>query len=67
MWEPTSGVDLSRVNIKTLRNSNLEIMFHGFLMDKIHIWENSKKNGLFHLGYIIAYLIILFFLFILTI
>jgi hypothetical protein len=36
-------------------------------MKKTHIWENSRIDGLVHLGYNIAYLIILLFLFLLTI
>jgi hypothetical protein len=43
----------------------LEIMSYGFPKEKKHIWENSKKDGLVHLGYNIAYPIILFFLFLL--
>jgi hypothetical protein len=34
---------------------------------KKNTWVNSKKDGLVHLGYNIAYAIILFFLFLSTI
>jgi hypothetical protein len=67
MWEPTSGVDFYGINIKILRSSNLEIMSYGFPKEKKHIWANSRKDGLVHLGYNIAYPIIHFFLFLLTI
>jgi hypothetical protein len=40
--------------------SNLEIMFYGFQKDKKHVWENSRKDGLVHSGYNIAYPTILF-------
>jgi hypothetical protein len=67
MWEQTNGPDLRGVNKKTQRRSfNLEIMFYGFPREKI-TWANSRKDGLVHSGYIIAYPIILFFLFLLTI
>jgi hypothetical protein len=49
------------------RSSNLEIMSYGFPKEKKHIWANLRKDGLVHLGYNIAYLIILLFLFLLTI
>jgi hypothetical protein len=48
------------------KNSNLEIMSYGFPKEKKHIWANSRKYNLVHLGYNIAYPIMLFFLFILT-
>jgi hypothetical protein len=68
MWEPTSGTYFYGVNIKILRKScNLEIMFYGFPREKKHIWANSRKDGLVHLGYSIAQPIILFFLFLSTI
>jgi hypothetical protein len=68
MWEPTSGADLCGVNKKILRrSSNLEIMFYGFPKEKKHIWANSRKDGLLHSRCNITYLIILFFLFLLTI
>jgi hypothetical protein len=66
MWEPTSGTNLCGVNKKTQRSFNLEIMFYGFPMHKKHTWENSRKNGLVHSGYNIAYPIILLFLFVST-
>jgi hypothetical protein len=49
------------------KSSNLEIMFYGFPKEKKHIWANSRKGGLVHLGYNITHPIILFFLFLLTI
>jgi len=68
MWDPTSGKNFYGVNRKILRrSSNLEIMSYGFLKEKKDIWANSRKDGLVHLRYSIAYLIILFFLFLLTI
>jgi hypothetical protein len=36
------------------------MMFYGFPREKIHTWANSRKNGLVHSGYNIAYPIILF-------
>jgi hypothetical protein len=36
-------------------------MFYGFSKEKKHIWEISRKDGLVHLGYNIAYPIILFY------
>jgi hypothetical protein len=42
-------------------------MFYGFPREKNHIWANSKKDGLAHSGYSIAYPITLLFLFMLTI
>jgi hypothetical protein len=30
-------------------------MFYGFPRGEIHIWANSRKDGLAHLGYKIAY------------
>jgi hypothetical protein len=67
MWEPTSGIHLCGINRKILKSSKLEIMFYGFPKEKKHVWKNTKKDGLLHLGYNIAYLIILFVLFMLTI
>jgi hypothetical protein len=68
MWEPSSGTYLYGFNKKILRrNSNLEIMLYGFPREKKHIWENSRKDGLVHSWYNIAYPIILLFLFLLTI
>jgi hypothetical protein len=68
MWEPTNGAYFYGVNRKILkRSSNLEIMSYGFPKEKKHIWANSRKDGLVHSGYNIAYPIILFFLFMLTI
>jgi len=62
------GVDFYGVSKKILRkSSNLEIMSYGFLREEKKIWSNSRKDGLVHLGYSIAYPIILFFLFLLTI
>jgi hypothetical protein len=67
MWEPTDGIYFCGVNRKLLnRSSNLEIMSYGFLEEKKHILANSKKDSLVHLKYIIVYLIIFFFLFLLT-
>jgi hypothetical protein len=40
------------------KSSKLETMFCGFPKEKIHIWENSRKDGLVHSGYNIAYRII---------
>jgi len=51
----------------TKKNSNLEIIFCGFLREKKHTRENSRKDDLIPLGYNIAYLIILLFLFMLII
>jgi hypothetical protein len=42
-------------------------MFSGFPKEKRHIWANSKKDGLDHLGYSIVYPTTQFFLFLLTI
>jgi hypothetical protein len=68
MWELISGVDFYGVNRKILRSSsNLKIMFYGFLKEKKHILANSRKDGLVHSRYNIAYPIILLFLFLLTI
>jgi len=68
MWEPTSGVDFYGIDKKILRrSSNLEIMPYGFLKQKKHIWENSRKDGLVHSRYNIAYPITFYFLFVLTI
>ncbi len=68
MWEPIGGADLCGVNRKILRkSSNLEIMSYGFQNEKKHIWANSRKDGLIHSGYNIAYPIILLFLFLLII
>jgi hypothetical protein len=68
MLEPTNGADLCAVNRKTQRkNSNLEIMFCGFPKEKRHTWASLRKDGLVHSRYNIAYPIILFFLFLLTI
>jgi hypothetical protein len=68
MWEPTNGIDFCGVNKKILRrSSNLEIMSYGFPKEKKHIWANSRKDGLVHSRYNIAYPIILFFLFLLII
>ncbi len=68
MWESTSGTDFCGINRKILRKiSNLGIMSYGYPKEKKHIWENSRKDGLVHLGYSISYPIILFFLFLLTI
>jgi hypothetical protein len=62
MWEPTNGAYFYGVNRKILkRSSNLEIMSYGFPKEKKHIWANSRKDGLVHSGYNIAYPIILFF------
>jgi hypothetical protein len=64
MWEPTNGTIFCEINRKAQKISfNLEIMFYGFPKEKIHTWENSRIDGLVHLGYNIAYPIILFFLF----
>jgi hypothetical protein len=68
MWKQTCGAYLYGINKKTQRkNPNLEIMFYGFPKEKRHTWANSGKVGLLHLGYSIAYPIILLFLFLLTI
>jgi len=68
MWEPTNEANFYGVNRKILkRSSNLENMFFGFPREKKQIWANLKKAGLVHLGYTIAYSIILFLLFLLTI
>jgi hypothetical protein len=68
MWEQTIGTNFCGVDRKThRRNFNLEIMFYGFPREKRHTWANSKKVGLVHSRYSIAYPIILFFLFLLTI
>jgi len=68
MWGLTSGAYFYGVNRKILRkSSNLKIMFYGFPKEKKHIWANSKKDGLVHSRYNIAYPIISFFLFMLTI
>jgi hypothetical protein len=68
MLEQTIGANFNGINKKTQRrNSNLEIMFYGFPREKKHTWASSRKDGLVHSGYNIAYLIILIFLFLLTI
>jgi hypothetical protein len=64
MWELTNATKFYGVTKKILRRSfNLEIMSYGFPKEKKHIWANSRKDGLVHSGYSIAYPIILFFLF----
>ncbi len=68
MWDPTNAVDFCGVNKKILRrSSNLEIMFYGFPKEKKHVYVNSRKDGLVHSMYNIAYPIMVFFLFLLTI
>jgi hypothetical protein len=42
-------------------------MSYGFPREKKYIEANSRKDGFVHLGYNIAYPIIMFFLFMLTI
>jgi len=60
MLEQTNGTNLCGVNKNTQRRSfNLEIMFCGFLREKIHIWAILRKDSLAHSRYIIAYLITL--------
>jgi hypothetical protein len=68
MLEKTNGTIFCGVNknIKD-RSSNLEIFFSGFPREKRHIWENSRKDGLTHLGYSITRPITQFLLFLLTI
>jgi hypothetical protein len=51
----------------TKKKFQFGVMSYGFPKDKKHIWANSRKYGLVHSGYNIAYPIILFFLFLLTI
>jgi hypothetical protein len=63
MWEPTSGVDVESTKKILRKSSDLEIMLYGFPKKRKHIWANPRKDGLVHLGYNIAYPIILFFLF----
>ncbi len=61
MLEQTNGIDFCGVNRNTqIKSSNLEIIFHDFLREKMHIWVNSKKDGLVHSRYNIAHPIILF-------
>jgi hypothetical protein len=67
MWEPTTGVDFYGVDKKNTKKNALWFMPYGFLKEKKHIWENSRKDGLVHSRYNIAYPITLFFLFLLTI
>jgi hypothetical protein len=68
MWELTNGTYFYGANRNFLkRNSNLEIMSYGFPKVKKHIWANSRKYGLVHLGYNIVNPIIHVFLFLLTI
>jgi hypothetical protein len=68
MWEPISGIDLYGINRKILkRTSNFKIISYGFPKEKKHIRANLRKDGLVHSNYNIVYLIILFFLFLLTI
>jgi hypothetical protein len=69
MLEQTCGTYLCGININTQRRRSfdLEIMFYCFPREKIHIWENSRKDGLAHLGCNIAYPRTLFFFFMLTI
>jgi hypothetical protein len=55
------------VELTKKRSFNLEIMLCGFPREKRHTWASSRKDGLVYLGYNIAYPIILFFLFLLTI
>jgi hypothetical protein len=48
----TNGANFYGLSKKILRrSSNLEIMFYGFPREKKHIWANSRKDGLVHLGY----------------
>jgi hypothetical protein len=66
--EKISGIDFCGVNKKTLRRSfNFEIMFSNFLREKKQVWDNSREDGLDHLGYNITYPTTKFFLFIFTI
>jgi hypothetical protein len=68
MLEKTNGIIFCGVNRNTQRrSSNLEILFCGFPREKIHIWANSRKDGLAHSRYNIAYPITQNFLFMLTI
>jgi hypothetical protein len=39
-------------------NLSLGILFNGFQKGINHIWGNSTKNGLDHIGYNMCYLII---------
>ncbi len=56
MQESTSGTYFCGVNRKILRrSSNLEIMSCSFPNEKKHIWANSRKDGLVHVGYNIPY------------
>jgi hypothetical protein len=57
MWNQQKNIDFF---------SNLEIVLW-FPKDKKHVWENSRKDGLVHLGYNIVYSILLLFLFLLII
>jgi hypothetical protein len=57
------GTNFYGININTQRKSfNLEIIFFGFPKEKKHIWANSRKDCLDHLGYSIAYATTQFFL-----
>jgi hypothetical protein len=53
------------------KNTKKKFQFGNYVLwfpkGKKHIWANSRKNGLVHSGYNIVYLIILFFLLLLTI
>jgi hypothetical protein len=56
MLEKTSGTNFCGINRNiNSRSSNLEIFFSSFPREKIHVWENSRKDGLTHLGYNITY------------
>jgi hypothetical protein len=67
MWESTSGIDFCGINRKILRKVPIGDYVLWFPKGKKQIWANSRKDGLVHSGYNFAYLIILFFLFLLTI
>jgi hypothetical protein len=56
MLEQTNEINLCGVNKNTQRrSSNLEIMFCSFPKEKNHIWANSRKDGLAHSRYNIAF------------
>jgi hypothetical protein len=52
MLEQISGIDFCGVKRNTqIKNSNLAILFCGFVREKKHTWVNSRKDGLVHSRY----------------
>jgi hypothetical protein len=67
MLEWTSGLDFYGINKNTQNKFQFGDYVRWFPKGKKYTWENLRKDGLVYLGYNIAYPIILFFLFVLTI